>query len=77
MINNFVRSGDIKHAYDRALKRCATELSFRTIRLFHVDDDDDKENVGEDDEDNKTESPLSIQLHDNEDKYGVERCLVP
>ena len=57
--------------YDRALKRCATELSFRTIRLFHVDDGDEKENVGEDDLDNKIESVPSIQLHDddvNEDK---------
>jgi hypothetical protein len=68
VINNFVRSGDIKQAYDRALKRCAMELSFRTIRLFHVEDDDDKENVGDEEEGNKRESPLSIQLHDEDDK---------
>ena len=56
------------------------ELSFRTIRLFHVDDNDDKENVGEEEDGNRTESPVSIQLQEedaNEDRYGVDRCLEP
>lgn len=56
------------------------ELSFRTIRLFHVDDNEDKENVGDEDDGNRTESPVSIQLQEedtNEERYGVDRCLEP
>ena len=54
------------------------ELSFRTIRLFHVDDNED--NVGEEEDGNRTESLASIQLHDDdakEERYGVDRCFEP
>jgi hypothetical protein len=33
-----------------------------------VEDDDERENVGEDEDDKRTESPPSIQLHDEDDK---------
>jgi hypothetical protein len=68
VINSFVLSGEIKHAYERALKRWAMELSLRTMRLFHVDDGDDdvelRENVGDEDDGSKTDSSSSMQLHD-------------
>ena len=54
------------------------ELSFRTIRLFHVEEGIEREKVGDEREGKRTGSPLSIQLHgdeDNEERYGVERCL--
>lgn len=54
------------------------ELSFRTIRLFHVDDNED--NVGDEEDGKRTESLASIQLHDdeaNDERYGVDRCLEP
>jgi hypothetical protein len=44
------------------------EFNFRTIRLFHVEDDDESENAGEDEDDKRTESLASIQLHDDDDR---------